>query len=144
MINVKATCVASILSLSMVAPAFADIAGSVDATGDVVVKRAGEYYAAQDVSMLSDGDCVMSLEETVAISLSNGCEFDLDANQSVIVNSSAADCEASFTSAEGVCTMADFEQQDLQLGLLPLLIGAAAITATVVAIADDDDEPASP
>lgn len=144
MVNVKATCVASILALSMVAPAFAQIAGSVDATSDVVVKRAGEYYAAQDVSLLADGDCVTSLEETVKIQMTNGCEFSLDANQSVIVNADAADCEASFTSSEGVCAFSDFEGQDLQLGLLPLLIGAAAITATVIAIEDDDDEPSSP
>jgi hypothetical protein len=86
----------------------------------------------------------MSLEETVTITLANGCEFDLDANQSVIVNGTAKECDASFTSAEGVCATSDFEEQNLQLGLLPLLIGAAAVTATAVAIADDDDEPTSP
>lgn len=144
MVNVKATCVAGLLSLSMVAPAFAQIAGSIDATSDVVVKRAGEYYAAQDTSLLSDGDCVMSLEETIKVTLANGCEFDLDANQSVVIDSTAKNCDASFTSSEGVCAMSDFEEQNLQLGLLPLLIGAAAVTATAVAVADDDDEPTSP
>jgi hypothetical protein len=128
----------------MVAPAFAQVAGQIDTTGEAVVKRAGEYYSAQNVSTLADGDCVTAVAETLKIELVNGCEFDLNANQSVIVNSTAASCDVAFTSAEGVCAAADFEGQDLQLGLLPLLIGAAAVTATAVAIADDDDEPASP
>ncbi|MGB3456473.1 MAG: hypothetical protein WBG08_03605 [Litorimonas sp.] len=144
MSSVKATCIAALLSASMVAPAFAQVAGQIDTDGEAVVKRAGEYYSAQDVSLLADGDCVTAVEKAITIELVNGCEFDLDANQSVIVNASTSACDAAFTSANGVCAAADFEGQDLQLGLLPLLIGAAAVTATAIAIADDDDEPASP
>jgi hypothetical protein len=130
----------------MVAPAFAQIAGQIESTSDVVVKRGGEYYVAQDLSLLAEGDCVVSLEETAKIELINGCEFDLDANQSVIINATTESCDASFSPSEGVCAASDFESQDLQLGLLPLLIGAAAVTVTAIAIADDDDDdqPTSP
>lgn len=145
MSTIKSTLTAALLSVSMVAPALAQVATSANTvTGDVVVQRAGEFYASTSVGDLLDGDCVAKLDETPAtITLENGCALDLNANQSVFIDATATSCDEAFTPAEGVCNVADFENQDLMLGLLPLLIGAAVITATVVAVADDDD-PASP
>ncbi|MEM7727801.1 MAG: hypothetical protein AAF311_00845 [Pseudomonadota bacterium] len=145
MSTVKATFAAVLLSAAMTAPSFAQIAGQLSSVdGDAVVKRAGEYYSAQNVSLLADGDCVTAVEAAARIELVNGCAFDLDANQSVIVNGTSESCEASFTAANGVCAASEFESQDAAIGILPLLIGAAAVTAVVVAVADDDDEPSSP
>ncbi len=139
----RAVTAAAFIAASLSSAALAQTVGHVEADSDVVVKRSGEYFAAQNMSPLAADDCVIAFEAPVVLRLENGCEFDLAANQSVMVKANETTCDASFASAEAVCAMSDFESQDLQLGLLPLLIGAAAIIPVVVAVADDD-EPSSP
>lgn len=142
MSNWKSLCVAAILSVGTAAPTFAQVAADASATSEFVVKRGGEYYAANASSVLIDNDCVTAIEKSAILKHANGCEFELDAAQSVIINGDAVSCDTSFTAANGVCAISDFESQDLQFGLIPLLIGAVAVTTIIVA--QDSPDPVSP
>lgn len=129
-------------------PAYAQTAGQITAkSGDVYVERQGSAYVAQSEAQLQDGDCITTSEESsLSISAFNGCMVDLDANQSYIIKAGMTDCAEvaqEVSVCEAIPSALASESQDLQLGLLPLLVLGVAATTIVVAATDDDD-PASP
>jgi len=139
---------AIIASLS-VAPAFAQVAGHIESvSGDVVIKRAGEYHAAQDMVAIESGDCVAGLKGASArIALTNSCSIKVKAGESLMINSEGATCADVFKPAPNLCEF-DFESQNLQSSTLPLIFGAVVVAGLGVAVAtssgSNDDRPTSP
>lgn len=129
-------------------PVYAQTAGQITAkSGDVYVERQGTAYVAQTEAQLQDGDCITTYaESSLSISTVNGCMVDLNANQSYIIKAEMTDCAEvaqEVSVCESIPSALSSESQDLQLGLLPLLVLGVAATTVIVA-ATDDDEPASP
>ncbi|GHA85335.1 hypothetical protein GCM10009069_05590 [Algimonas arctica] len=146
---------AAFLSAMTVSPAFAQqqpapalMQGSSHVglvSGNVIIKRSGEFSVAQNSSAVLDGDVVMTLEGgSASVTLANGCAVDLLAEQSVLVKTSEDRCDSALVIGDS-----EFYSQEIGGGLSSALIGqlfaAAVVTGMVVAIASDGaDNPTSP
>jgi len=148
MINLK-TMLSSvvILGVSVVSAVAQDAVGLIDAVeGEVVIKRVGEFYNAQDMGSIQDGDCISSLEEATAlIALMNSCSLNLEPGQSFTVNASAETCEKAFVPANELCAV-PFASQSFQASVLPLIVGVSSTSTVSAAVLDANraKKPTSP